>query len=85
MLFSGFDLIEFLYYFIPAASLIFFAVSLIRYLTAKRKNKRAPGSFSDAQISARRICLIVSSIIAGAMLIVVVAFFALMLMAVAFM
>ena len=78
-------IISILYYLIPAGALLFFAGSLISYLIAKRKNKRTPGAYSDAQIRARKICLIVSSVIAGILLVVVLAFIGLLMMAVAFM
>lgn len=78
-------IISALYYIIPAAAILFFAVSLFRYLYAKHKNKRTPGTYSDSQIKSRKICLIVSSVIAGILVVVVLAFIGLMMMAVAFM
>lgn len=78
-------LISILYYLIPVAAIAFFLGSLIAYLIAKNKNKRAPGTYSDAQIKSRKICLIVSGVIAGILLAVVLAFIGLLMMAVAFM
>ena len=78
-------IISALYYIIPAAALIFFGVSLFRYHYAKYKNKRTPGTYSPDQIKSRKICLIVSSIIAGILDVVVLAFIGLLMMAVAFM
>ena len=80
-----FDITEALYYIIPAAALIFFGISLFRYHYAKYKNKRTPGTYSPNRIRSRKICLIVSSVIAGILAVVVLAFIGLLMMAVAFM
>jgi len=74
-----------LYYIIPAAALIFFGVSLFRYLHAKHKNRHTPGTYSDEQLKTQKICLIVSSVIAGILAVVVLAFIGLLMLAVAFM
>ncbi len=78
-------IISVLYYIIPAAALLFFGISLFCYHYAKYKNKRSPGTYSDEQIKSRKICLIVSSVIAGILAVVVLAFIGLLMMAVAFM
>lgn len=78
-------LMEFLYFAIPAAAIIFFVVSLCLYLAAKKQNKRQPGSVSLQTLKSRKIMLIVSSVIAGVLAAIVIAFIALMFMAVAFM
>lgn len=80
-----FDIVEALYYIIPATALIFFGVSLFRYCYAKHKNKRIPGTYSPEQMKSRKICLIVSSVIFGIMAVVVLAFIGLLMLAVAFM
>ena len=80
-----FDIVEVLYYIIPAAALIFFGISLFRYLYAKRKNKRTPGTYTPEQMKSRKIFLIVSLVIAGILAVVVLAFIGLLMMAVAFM
>lgn len=80
-----FDIAEALYYIIPAAALVFFAISLFRYHYAKHKNKRIPGTYTPEQMKSRKICLIVSSVIAGIMAVVILAFIGLLMMAVAFM
>ena len=74
-----------LYYIIPLFAVLFFGISLFRYLYAKHKNKRTPGTYSDTQIKSRKICLIESSVIAGILAVVVLAFIGLLMMAVAFM
>ena len=62
-----------------------FLVSLFMYLYAKRKNKRAPGSYSERQMRYKGYILGVFSVIAGAMLIAIVALVILLYTAVAFM
>jgi len=78
-------IISILYYLIPAAAVLFFVISLSLYREAKHRNKIAPGTYSDEQIKTRKICLIISSVIAGALVVVVLAFIFLLMMAVAFM
>ena len=80
-----FDIVELLYYLIPTAALIFFAVSLTVYILAKKRNARIPGTYSESQIKSKKLCLIISSVIAGIMLVVILAFIGLLMMAVAFM
>lgn len=78
-------LYKLLFFGIPAIVLVLFVVSLVRYVVAKRKNKKMPGSFSDSEIKKRQIMLIVLSVIVGVFVVVVVGFIALMFMAVAYM
>jgi len=78
-------IVPYLIYLIPLAVLVLFAVSLILYLTAKHRNKRSPGTYTDRQLKMRLTFLIVSGSIAGCMLIVVISLIALLFMAVAFM
>ena len=78
-------LMEFLYFAIPVAAIIFFVVSLCMYLSAKKQNKRQPGSVSSQTIKNRKILLIVSSVIPGVLVTILIAFIALLFMAVAFM
>ncbi len=84
-MFSSFDIFEVLYYLIPVASLIFFAVSLFLYCYAKHRNKHAPGTYSEAQMKLRLIFLVISSVIFGLMAAVVVGFVILLSLAVAYM
>ena len=80
-----FYVMQFLTYGLPVAAVIFFAVSLVMYLRAKRANRRAPGTYDKMQVTVRLICLIVSSCIAGTMLLMVLGFALLLMTAVAFM
>lgn len=70
---------------IPMVAFVGFLVSLFMYLYAKRKNKRAPGSYSERQMRYKGYMLGVFSVIAGAMLIAIVALVILLYTAVAFM
>lgn len=70
---------------IPTAAIVGFLVSLFMYLYAKRKNKRAPGSYSERQMRYKGYILGVFSVIAGAMLIAIIALVILLYTAVAFM
>ena len=70
---------------IPTGALVGFFVSLFMYLYAKRKNKRVPGSYSERQMRNKGYILGVFSVIAGAMLIAIIALVILLYTAVAFM
>lgn len=70
---------------IPLMTLIFFVVSLCEYLSARKREKREPGSVSPEEMKRRKTMLIVSSVIAGVLLAIVVGFVGLLYMAVAFM
>ena len=74
-----------LYYIIPIGVILFFAISLSAYISAKSRNKRAPDTYSESQMKTRLVCLVVSSVMAGILAVVVVAFIILLFMAVAFM
>ena len=73
------------FWLVPTVAIVGFVVSLLRYFLAKRKNKRVPGSYSEAALKSRKIALIVFSSIAGAMLATVIALVILLYMAVAYM
>lgn len=77
--------IQFLYFAIPVAAILFFIVSLCLFLSARKQNKQQPGSVSAQTLRKRKIMLIVSSVIAGVLAAIVIAFIALLYMAVAFM
>lgn len=76
---------DLLFFAIPTALLVFFGISLYRYLSAKSKNKRLPGTFSPEEVKYRRTALILSSVMAGILLAVVIAFVILLSMAIAYM
>ena len=70
---------------IPRGALAGFFVSLFMYLYAKRKNKRVPGSYSERQMRNKGYILGVFSVIAGAMVVAILALVILLYTAVAFM
>ena len=80
-----FILSQILVYGLPLLAAVLFAVSLVRYIRACRANRRAPGTYDRWQMTSRRVWLIVTSVILGSMLLIVLAFAALLMMAVAFM
>ena len=77
--------IQFLYFAIPVAAILFFIVSLCLFLSARKQNKQQPCSVSAQTLKKRKIMLIVSSVIAGVLAAIVIVFIALLYMAVAFM
>ena len=79
------DFAEVLFYGIPCLAIAFFVFSLVRYLSAARKNRRMPGSVEATEMRQKRTMLIVASAIFGVLLAVVVFFTALLMMAVAYM
>lgn len=70
---------------IPLSLPILFGVSLFMYCYAKRKNKKAPGTYTDGQINGRLIFLIVTSILFGMLLMLLIGFVILLSGAIAFM
>lgn len=70
---------------IPLALIVLFVVSLCRYKSSVKQNKKVPGTFSDEEIKKRRTILAVFSVIAGIIAVIVIGLIALMFMAVAFM
>ncbi|MBR2338494.1 MAG: hypothetical protein IKA63_03400 [Clostridia bacterium] len=80
-----FYLIEFLFFAIPLAAIAFFIVSLVLYCSARKQNKRQPGSVSAETMKLRKVLLIVSSVIVGVLLSMLIGLCALLYMAVAFM
>lgn len=78
-------LLAVLFFGVPLGALVFFIVSLVRFLSARSANQNAPDTFSPAEMQKRRILLIVSGVLAGAFLLVVIAVVVLLFTAVAFM
>ncbi len=56
---------EWIFYGTGILSLVFFVICLTRFLSAKRAEKREPGSVPERELEARRIWLILSSVIFG--------------------
>lgn len=78
-------LVSALFWIIPTVAVVGFFVSLFMYFNAKKKNKRAPGTFSDEAVKVRKTWFIIFSLITGTMLAAVVALTILLYTAVAFM
>lgn len=72
-------------YLIPLAAIVFFIVSLCCYVAARSRYKAEPNDLNAQKKSATKTLLIVSSIIMGVLVVVIVAFMALMFSAVAYM
>ncbi len=70
---------------IPFAAITFFVISLILFCSAVKTNKKIPGIYSKGQMLARKILLIVSSVIMGEILFVVFAIIVLTSLPIAFM
>lgn len=81
----GVLLMDLLFFGIPAAAGVFFAISLYRYISAKKQNKRDPGCIRPGELKKRKMLLLAASVILGVFLLVVVGFATLLFMAVAFM
>lgn len=76
---------QFLIWALPVAAIVLFVVSLVRYIRARRANRRAPDTYNKWQMTSRQVWLIVTSVIVGVMVLAVIGFAALLMMAVAFM
>ncbi|MBR7161495.1 MAG: hypothetical protein IKD07_03680 [Clostridia bacterium] len=74
-----------LFFAIPIGTLFFFGISLYRYLSARKANKKNPGTVSEEEIKKRKLLLIVACVIAGVLVAVVIGFIALLFMAIAYM
>jgi asparagine N-glycosylation enzyme membrane subunit Stt3 len=80
-----FYLLQFVTYALPVAAVALFIVSLVRYIRARRANRRAPDTYNKRQMTDRLVWLIVTGVITGVMLLMIVGFMLLLMMAVAFM
>lgn len=78
-------LVQLLFYGIPVAALVFFIVSLCRFVSAKRSLKENPESIAPEDMQRRKLLLQVSSVIAGVFVAVIGGIAALLFTAVAFM
>ena len=74
-----------LFWGLPIFSVLWFAVSLYRFLIAKRRIKRGRQQYSAAEMKRRKIQLIISSVLFGVVALIALSLFALLLLAVAFM
>jgi len=74
-----------LFFGIPAILLIFAAISLRRYRSAKEQNEDEPDTYSAEEIKRRKIMMIIAYVVLGVIAAVVIGFIALFFMAIAFM
>lgn len=79
------SLIFSLFLAVPIAAIAFLVLSICSYTSAKKQERQQPGSVSPEELKRHKIMLILSAILAGVLLVIVLGFFALMFMAVAFM
>ncbi len=56
------ELLPFIILSLPIVIIWFFSESAVKYIKAKRKNKKAPGTYSDQEIKKRLILFIISSV-----------------------
>lgn len=80
-----FYLLQFLTYGLPVAAVVLFVISLVRYIRARRANRRAPDTYTKGQMTSRLVWLIVTGVITGVMAAMIFGFMLLILTAVAFM
>ncbi len=50
---------------LPIAQIVFFAVSLYRFKSAKKENKKIPHTFSEEEIAKRKSVLTIASVLFG--------------------
>ncbi len=74
-----------LFYGIPTLLVLLWALSLWRYLRAKKAEKEQPGSVSPSDLDTRRTLMIIMSVVVGALALIALGLFALLSLAVAYM
>ena len=78
--------VTYLFFSLPVFVLVWFVVSLVRYNTARRRNKRGEEPLTDeAKMKRLRIQLIISSVLLGVVALFLLALAALLFLAIAFM
>ncbi|MBQ7999827.1 MAG: hypothetical protein IJ298_01250 [Ruminococcus sp.] len=78
-------LYDILLFLIPILSIVFFIISLVMYIRIVKQNKKCPDSTLKPKITAWKILLIISSVIAVIMLAFIISIIVLMYMVVAYM
>ena len=74
-----------LIFLLPIGSVLWFVISLVRYIRARRANRRAPDTYNKWQMTSRLVWLIVTGTVTGTMVLMIVGFALLLMTAVAFM
>ncbi len=81
-----FEAFFYLYFFgMPLAIIAYFGISLYRYISARIKNKKANGSVAAQEIRSRKIHFVISSILMGALILLVAGIVVLLSMAITLM
>lgn len=73
------------FFAIPVALIALLGVSIYRFISAKNKNKHAPGTYSPAEIKKRKTWLIIAALILVVFVAVVIGSISLLSMAITFM
>ena len=79
------EILGYLFFCLPALSIVLFIVSLVDYRKAKRGAQADPDSITQEKLRGKRILTIVLGVIAGCVTLCLVGLIALAYMAVAFM
>ncbi len=74
-----------LFWAVPITVTVLFVISLCNYISAKKKNKEAPDTFSEDTMRKRKLFLIVMSALAGLIALMVIGLPALLYLAIGFM
>jgi hypothetical protein len=74
-----------LFFALPLLTVVFFGVSLFRYLSARNANKKQPNAFSADEMKKRKLIFVISSVVAGVFVAIVIGVISLLCMAIAFM
>lgn len=81
----GIILYDVLFFAIPIILIGLFGISLYRYISAKKHNKKIPGTFSPQEIEKRKLVFIAISVVVGVLSAIVIGFMTLLFTAVAYM
>lgn len=73
------------YLTLPVLSVIYFIFSAVRYNSAKKKNAANPDTVSAEEMKSRKRSLIISSCLAGFMVVALISISALFFMSIAYM
>ncbi len=80
-----FFILELLFLMLPAIIFVFFLFGLVRYISARRANKRNPGMIPPDEVTKRLIVFIISLVLFILMIALVIGFIVLINYAVAYM
>ena len=75
----------FIFFVLPIAAIVFFIVSLVRYIMARSEAKQNPDAYWQQETKNRGVVLTIASIIAGIFVAAVVSVVVILFMAVAYM